>query len=120
MTRLRDATDGQATRARVGVRPLSVEALRSVDAETRREEVMAALLELHGAGIHVSDQDIAIRLGWPINCVTPRRGELVTEQRIFRAGTKRSQLSRRRVAVWEPVLTGKQLEMFGGREIDFG
>jgi hypothetical protein len=59
----------------------------------------------------ITDKQIAERLGWPINCVTGRRGELVGLGRACRRGSVSS--NNRRVAVWvevaepEPVVVEK-------------
>lgn len=55
------------------VRPTSLEAYDSVDIGARQREVLNAIRELGAA----TDKEIARFLGWEINRITPRRGELV-------------------------------------------
>lgn len=62
-------------RRRKGVSRTSLEAYRlltSEDLGDRQAKVLKAI-ELLGP---ISDKQIGTLLGWPINCVTPRRGEL--------------------------------------------
>lgn len=56
----------------------------------KRKTVYRAIQELG----ECSDQDISTRLGWPINCVTGRRGELVESGMVEQAGTKKNGFGR--------------------------
>lgn len=47
------------------------------------------------------DQEIAIALGWSINRVTPRRGELVKKGIVIKQGTK--QYNNRLVNIWRAI-----------------
>lgn len=47
----------------------------------------------------MTDEELAAFLGWPINRVTPRRGELVVKGLLRMAGTKISSTGRR-VIIW--------------------
>jgi DNA-binding MarR family transcriptional regulator len=85
-------------------------AFETVPLSERQQAVMAALLERGEA----TDQDLAMHLGWPINCVTPRRGELVEAGLVERSRVVKSPLTMRPVSVWR--LVNRQLELFqGGR-----
>ena len=80
-------------------------AFATVPLTERQQQLASVLAELGEA----SDQDLAMRLGWPINCVTPRRGELVELGVIVRADVRKGPTGRP-VSVWRPV--DRQLEMF--------
>jgi hypothetical protein len=70
----------------------------------RQQQLAAALGELGVA----TDQQLAMRLGWPINCVTPRRGELVELGVVVRADLRKGPTGRL-VSVWRPV--DRQLDL---------
>ena len=80
----------------------SLEAYDSVDLNARQGDVMRAIQALHAAGRRPCDQDIAARLGWTINRVTPRRGELETFGLVFCTCLKIGPTGRR-VSVWAPT-----------------
>lgn len=86
----------------------SLEAFDSVDLPARQAEVLGALRELGEA----SDQEIAEHLGWTINRVTPRRGELEIRGLVMRRRLKRGRTGRK-VSVWAPTPVQYRL-MFGG------
>jgi len=50
-----------------------------------------------------SDKDIAEVLGWPINRVTPRRGELHGMNRIICTGERQDPRTHRREMIWRTV-----------------
>ncbi len=80
----------------------SLMAYDTVDLSVRQRQVLAAIVALHSEGKRPCDQDIADRLGWPINRVTGRRGELLDAGKIVQAGRKFNALGNR-VKVWMPV-----------------
>ena len=71
--------------------------------DAARPQVLDAITELWCQDWRPSDQDVAAYLGWPINCITPRCGELLEPARADRGGDKRGP-SGRRVAWWKPAL----------------
>lgn len=73
----------------------SREAFKSVDLTARQADVMRALEALWAARSEPCDQDIAGFLDWPINRVTPRRGELEALGLIVRGGIKRGPSGRK-------------------------
>ncbi len=85
----------------------SLEAYDTVALTERQREVLAAVVALHSEGRRPCDQDIADRLGWAINRITGRRGELEAAGKIVQAGRKLN-ANGNRVKVWMPV--PKQLE----------
>jgi hypothetical protein len=84
------------------VRAESLAAYDTVDLTARQTDVLAAIAALHAAGRRPADADIAAHLGWTINRVTPRRGELVDLGRVTLAGRKLN-AGGNRVRVWMPV-----------------
>lgn len=93
----------------------SLEALDTVDVTTGQKAVLLAIRELHADRARPCDQDVAARLRWTINRVTPRRGELEVRGLVYRAGFKRGPTGRR-VTVWAPPATQMQLRLIGGRD----
>lgn len=77
-----------------GVRQTSREAYRGVDLKSRQAEVLHAIERLEARRFKVCDGDIAAELGWEINRVTPRRGELVDLGLIEKGGTKKNRRNR--------------------------
>lgn len=71
-----------------------------------RTSVLKAIIDLKEA----SDQDIAEYLGWTINRVTPRRGELFKNRKIYEKGTKISRYGKK-VAVWAVRTDQEQLNI---------
>lgn len=92
----------------------SLEALDTVDVTAGQKAVALAIRELHAARARPCDQDVAARLEWTINRVTPRRGELEEMGLVYRAGFKTGPMGRR-VSVWAPPATQLQLRLIGGR-----
>jgi len=64
------------------IQQTSLEAFSGSERSLKRHEVLKALKGL----VFGSDKELATRLGWPINCVTPRRGELVRVGLVERVG----------------------------------
>lgn len=83
------------------VLPNSLAAYGTVDLSRGQAAVLKAVCALHEAGRHPCDQDIAKRLSWPINRVTPRRLELQSLGTIYMAGHRIGPMGRR-VAHWAP------------------
>lgn len=81
------------------VQPTSRWAYETVEVAARQQDVIGALRELGEA----TDQQIAERLNWTINRVTPRRGELVAMNlaALARLGFN---ASGRKVSYWRLVL----------------
>lgn len=86
------------------VQPNSLAALDGVDLSARQAEVLEAIALLHARGRQPSDQDVAAWLGWTINRVTPRRGELQDHGLVLMAGHKTAATGRK-VAYWAPTPT---------------
>jgi len=74
--------------------------------ERCRTSVLKAIIELKEA----SDQGIAEYLGWTINRVTPRRGELLERMRIYEKGCKIGKYGKR-VTVWAAKINKEQLNI---------
>lgn len=85
-------------------------AFATVPLSERQQAVLAQLAE-HG---ELSDQDLSMKLGWPINCVTPRRGELVELGLVVRARVVKSPLTMRPVSRWRLVNRQIELPLVGG------
>lgn len=79
-------------------------AFATVPLSDRQAEVLRVLTE-HGA---LTDWEIGSHLGWPINCVTPRRGELVTLGLVVRERVRKGPMMRM-VSVWR--LVERQIEL---------
>lgn len=73
----------------------SIQAYESVKLPKARQAVLDAITSLQQA----TDREIADHLGWPINRVTGRRGELVKAGFIEKVGNKTS-ASGRPTAIW--------------------
>lgn len=82
-------------------------AYESVDLSVRQQEIIDALIALRAA----TDQELATHLDWPINCVTPRRGELVEQGLVARSHLTVGPTGRK-VSVWR--LEPHQQDLFGG------
>jgi hypothetical protein len=78
------------------VQPTSLEAYRSLDRETRRQQV----LDLFARGISLTDHEVSRLLHWPINCVTPRRNELVAMGKLVEFGSRIDPQTRKRCITW--------------------
>lgn len=52
---------------------------------------------------HATDKMISVALGWPINCITPRRGELVEMGLVEFSHEALDPDTQRTVIVWKPV-----------------
>lgn len=80
--------------------------------EKCRAKVLQAIKEL---GV-CTDKDIANKLGWEINRITNRRGELVIEGKVVCDGKRKDLITNRTVNYWrvKPVLSEnlEQKELF--------
>jgi len=65
-------------------------------------ERQQAILDVLSIG-PMTDKAMAKRLGWPINRVTPRRGELVSQGLVVAAYEDRDEETKRRCVVWRRV-----------------
>ena len=92
----------------------SLAAYRSVDLGRRQRQVLDAIAEMFSQGWRPCDQDIAAYLRWPINTVTPRRGELVEAGHVIKGGDKEGPTGRR-VSWWKLALAAVQGDLFGRR-----
>jgi predicted HTH transcriptional regulator len=52
---------------------------------------------------NVTDQELAYMLKWPINRITPRRGELVEKGLVEEAGRRKCRVGTREVMSWRAV-----------------
>ena len=71
-------------------------AISMIDHTATGREKVFQLLTLHGP---MTDQQMSIALGMPINTLTPRRGELANEGSIVKVGEGKT-LSGRRAVLW--------------------
>lgn len=70
--------------------PCSLEALKALKpTRAKKREIVYDVIKSAPWGIN--DFDIAKTLGWPINCVTPRRLELECAGRLHRDPTQRNE-----------------------------
>ncbi len=78
------------------MRQTSLEAFHEIKLglPSRREAVLSAIKHL----VLVSDRQLSVFLQWPINCVTPRRNELVKNGVVVESGCRIE--NGRRVTVW--------------------
>lgn len=81
------------------MRQTSILAFRQIEDKLgpRQKLVLEALEEISPA----NDKQIAEHLRWPINTVTPRRGELLKKQKIVEAYVG-SDISGRKTTFWKP------------------
>ena len=86
-------------RKRKGVQPTSLEAYRLLTREMlgERQRLVFKALEVMGMA---SDKELAFALGWPINTITPRRGELEDMGLIDYAGEQFDVKTQRHEIVW--------------------
>lgn len=91
----------------MGVVATSRWAYESVDLPARQLDVIVALLAMGEA----TDKQIAAHLAWPINRVTPRRGELHEKGLVARARLTVDPETGRDVSVWR--LEPTQQDLFG-------
>jgi hypothetical protein len=59
-----------------------------------------------------NDKEIAKLLWWPINRITPRRGELAEMGKIVEAERKKDPETNRTVIYWKVPVTEYQLQLF--------
>ncbi len=57
------------------------------DLGKRQKKVLAVLEQLKQLGGSATDKQLSTYLHWPINCITPRRNELVKKGLIVTKGT---------------------------------
>jgi hypothetical protein len=74
----------------------SLDAYDSVNLTDRQVEVLQAGEQLG----RFTDTDLAAHLGWPINRITPRRGELVDAGLFVKCGERLGPMGRR-CSVWQ-------------------
>ena len=87
---------------RKGIKETSLEAYFAMTEKAlgdRQKIVFRAIDELGP----LSDKQIGLILGWPINTVTPRRGELVDMGRIICDGEQLDERTNRREMTWRAV-----------------
>ena len=76
---------------------------RSLEHLSDKQQAVLDCIRQHPHGL--SDRDISIILGWPVNRVTPRRNELAEMHKIYTSGNRWDDETRRNVAVWK---TGRE------------
>lgn len=59
-----------------------------------------------------NDRQIAAHIGWPINRVTPRRGELVIQGQVISAGKRVDPDTGRTVNYWQMAIKFTQMTLF--------
>jgi hypothetical protein len=69
------------------------------------------LLTIRKLGV-CNDRQISEHLGWPINRITPRRGELVDSGQIIRAKRDIDPVTNRTVNWWQVTRPWMQLSLF--------
>jgi len=86
-------------RKRHRVQDTSLEAYRLLTKETlgERQRLVLKALEILGKA---SDKELAFALGWPINTITPRRGELEEMGLVDYAGEQFDSKTQRHEIVW--------------------
>lgn len=83
------------------------------DAKKHLNEHQRMVLDFIRLSGEVCDKDVSEGLGWPINCVTNRRGELLMAERIKDVGKRKDPRTGRSVHYWAiNEESPKQLEMF--------
>jgi DNA-binding MarR family transcriptional regulator len=90
------------------IAPNSREAYEGLDLNARQAEVLSAIEEIGPC----TDMEIAAHLGWEINRVTGRRGELVEKGLVVKAGDRPHQCGSRvtKRSVW--TLRPRQADLF--------
>ena len=76
----------------------SLEAYRTLDRETRRQKVLDVFCK--NPDCTFTDKELGYMLRWPINCVTPRRGELAKDRKIVKAGSRVCPITKKRCNAW--------------------
>ena len=87
---------------RKGVQKTSLEAYRNLTKEMIGERQGAVLKAIEMLG-PISDKQIGIVLGWPINCITNRRGELEDMGIIECSGEQLDEKTQRNEMTWSVV-----------------
>lgn len=85
---------------KIGVQQTSLEAYR-YNVLQRMGEHQAAVWGIIAEYGPISNYDIAQKLGWPINSVTPRNLELRIMERVKFAGARTNPMTGRREMLWE-------------------
>jgi prophage DNA circulation protein len=67
----------------------------------KQRRVYRLLKEASDVDFTMTDREIAKAMHWSINCVTPRRGELVELGLVVNVGTKFDVETKRRVVAWK-------------------
>ena len=86
----------------------SLPAYKEQGKDFTRQQVFIAIRKL---GI-CNDREITEYLGWKINCVTNRRGELVTKGLVVMAAKKLDPQTNRTVSYWEVKTENYQPKLF--------
>jgi hypothetical protein len=66
-----------------------------------KQQAVLDVIIKYPAGI--SDRDVALLLGWPINRVTGRRNELYKMHKVVNIGNRYDEQTNRMVTVWKAV-----------------
>lgn len=97
-----------------GVAPTSLEAYDSLDLRPAQAEVLGAIVDLWDGKMGPSDAEIAEALGWTINRIPGRRGEL-QEVGLIAQGGRKLNAGGRKVCWWRPVEIWEQPDLFRAR-----
>jgi transcription initiation factor IIE alpha subunit len=89
-------------RRRKGIQYTSLEAYRVLTKEAlgERQKLVFKALEMMG---RASDKELSFALGWPINTITPRRGELEEMGLIECTGEQLDSNTQRHEMTWSVV-----------------
>ena len=66
-----------------------------------KQQTVLDVISKYPAGI--SDRDVALLLGWPINRVTGRRNELARMGKVVTPGNRFDEQTNRMVSIWRAV-----------------
>jgi len=88
------------------MRSTSLEAYRSLENISNKQQIVLRAIKRLGT---CCDRQIAEYLHWPINRVTPRRGEILDMGLVEDAGTRKD-ITNRTVTFWK--VAEKQLRLF--------
>lgn len=81
-----------------------------ININEKQRKVLEAIAFLNSIGTNPNDKEITEYLGWAINCVTPRRGELLTKGLIYETGKLPDPKTGRTTSYWK--VSNKQLNLF--------
>lgn len=97
------------------IRETSLTAFESIDITARQSEVLEAIRSL----VECTDVEIAMALGWPINRVTGRRGELVKDHALVESCGIKTGPTGRPTHIWrisqpkpQPIIYTEQGALF--------